>query len=76
VTINGRVETTPDGRCRVTVVVRDYGRWRPIPIHHQNRRRGIPIMRACMDTATIGHPADNQVGTWVVLRSKAVPRPC
>lgn len=74
VTITGGVETTPDGQRRVTVVVRDYGRWRPIPIHHDNRRRGIPIMRACMETVTIGHSTD-QVGTWVVLRSRVVPPP-
>lgn len=60
-TITGGVEVAPDGRRRVTVVVRDYGRWRPIPIQHENRRRGIPIMRACMDALTIGHSAD-QVG--------------
>jgi len=72
VTITGGVETAPDGRRRVTVVVRDYGRWRPIPIQHENRRQGIPIMRACMDAVSIGHSAD-QVGTWVVLRSRAVP---
>ena len=36
----------------VTVVVHDYGRWRPIPLHPDNRRRGITIMQACMDTMT------------------------
>jgi anti-sigma regulatory factor (Ser/Thr protein kinase) len=72
VTITGELETTPDGQRRVTVVVRDHGRWRPIPMHHDNRRRGIPIMQACMDSVTIGHSAD-QIGTWVVLRSNVVP---
>ena len=74
VTITGGVETTPGGRRRVMVVVRDYRRWRPVPVHHENRRRGIPIMRACMDMVIIGHFAD-QVGTWVVLRSRVVPSP-
>lgn len=74
VTITGGLETAPDGWRRVTVVVRDYGRWRPIPIQHENRRLGIPIMWACMDAVTIGHSAD-QVGTLVVLRSRVVPPP-
>jgi serine/threonine-protein kinase RsbW len=75
VEIRGGVETTPGGQRRVTIIVRDHGRWRPIPIHHENRRRGIPLMRACMDTVTIGRPADDKVGTRVVLRSRAVPPP-
>ncbi len=75
VTMTGGVETVPGGQRRVTVVVRDYGRWRPIPIRHDNRRRGIPIMRACMDTVTIEHSPDDQVGTCVVLRSRVVPPP-
>lgn len=74
VEIRGGVETTPGGQRRVTVIVRDHGRWRPIPVHNENRRRGIPLMRACMDTVTIGQPVDDPVGTWVVLRSRAVPR--
>lgn len=75
VEIRGGVETTLGGQRQVTVIVRDHGRWRPTPMHDENRRRGIPIMRACMDTVTIGQPANDQVGTWVVLRSRAVPPP-
>ena len=75
VEIRGGIEMTPGGQRRVTVIVRDYGRWRPVPIHHENRRRGIPIMQACMDTVTIGQPAHDRVGTWVVLRSRAIPPP-
>lgn len=75
VEIRGGVEMTPGGQRRVTIIVRDYGRWRPVPTHHEHRRRGIPLMRACMDTVTIGQPADDQLGTWVVLRSRAVPAP-
>ena len=75
VEIRGGVETTPGGQRRVTIIVRDHGRWRPIPIQHENRRWGILLMRACMDTVTIGQPADDEVGTWVVLRSRAVPPP-
>ena len=73
VEIRGGVETTPGGQRRVTVIVRDHGRWRPVPLHSENRRRGIPLMRACMENVTIGQPVDDAVGTWVVLRSRAVP---
>jgi anti-sigma regulatory factor (Ser/Thr protein kinase) len=75
VEIRGGVETTLGGQRRVTVIVRDHGRWRPVPVHDENRRRGIPLMRACMDSVTIGQPLDDQVGTWVVLRSRAVLLP-
>jgi anti-sigma regulatory factor (Ser/Thr protein kinase) len=72
VEVRGGIEATPDGQRRVTVIVRDHGRWRAAPIDDEHRRRGIPLMRACMDTVTIGQPDDGQVGTWVVLRSRAV----
>jgi len=75
VEVHGGVEETPDEQRRVTVVVRDHGRWRPAPADTENRRRGIPLMRACMDTVTIGQPDDGRAGTWVVLRSRAVPPP-
>jgi anti-sigma regulatory factor (Ser/Thr protein kinase) len=73
VDIVGEVEAAPEGHRRVTVIVRDHGRWRPPPTDDENRRRGIPLMRACVDTVTIGQPEDNRVGTSVVLRSRAVP---
>jgi serine/threonine-protein kinase RsbW len=72
VEVRGGIETTPGGQRRVTVIVRDHGRWRLPPTDDENRRRGIPLMRACMDTVTIGQPNDGRVGTWVVLRSRAV----
>jgi anti-sigma regulatory factor (Ser/Thr protein kinase) len=75
VEVHGGVEPTPDEQRRVTIIVRDHGRWRPPPTNNQYRRRGIPLMRACMDTVTIGQPDDGRVGTWVVLRSRAVPLP-
>jgi len=73
VDIRGRIQPTPGGLRRATIVVRDHGRWRPPPIDHENRRRGIPMMRTCMDTVTIDQPKDNPVGTRVELRSKPVP---
>jgi anti-sigma regulatory factor (Ser/Thr protein kinase) len=73
VDISGEIEAVPGGQRRVTVIVRDHGRWRPPPIDDENRRRGIPLMRACVDTVTIGQPDDNRVGTSVVLRSRVVP---
>ena len=72
VDVSGGVEAVRGGQRRVTVIVRDYGRWRPPPTDHENRRRGIPLMRACVDTVTIGQPDDDRMGTAVVLRSRAV----
>jgi len=71
--VHGAVEATPGGQRRIVVVVRDHGRWRCPPIDDENRRRGVPLMRACMDIVTIGSPDDGGEGTCVALRSKAVP---
>jgi anti-sigma regulatory factor (Ser/Thr protein kinase) len=49
-----------DARIRVTV--RDEGRWRPPRGSH--RGRGLPLMRALMETVEIEHAAE---GTVVVL---------
>jgi anti-sigma regulatory factor (Ser/Thr protein kinase) len=73
VEMHGWAEATPGEMRRVTIVVRDHGRWRPPPIDDENRRRGIPLMRACVDTVTIEQPDDTRSGTRVVLRSRAVP---
>jgi anti-sigma regulatory factor (Ser/Thr protein kinase) len=66
----------PGQTRRITITIRDHGRWRPAPEDDENRRRGIPIMRACMDTVVI-EPltgADNQpAGTRVTLISAPVP---
>lgn len=75
VDIRGGIEPTPGGQRRVTIVVHDHGRWRPPPIDHENRRRGIPMMRTCMETVTIDQLNANPAGTRVVLRSKPVPSP-
>jgi anti-sigma regulatory factor (Ser/Thr protein kinase) len=50
---------------RVTIVVRDHGRWRdgPATLH---RGRGLPMMRLLADTAVQTYPH----GTTVTLRSR------
>jgi anti-sigma regulatory factor (Ser/Thr protein kinase) len=70
VEVRGVVETLVTGLHRVTVIVRDYGCWRLALNHDQDGHRGISIMRACMDTVTIGPPDDGGPGTRVVLRSR------
>lgn len=74
VDVCGGIEATPDGCQRATIIVRDHGRWRPAPGDDENRRRGIPLMHACMDTVTITQPNDRP-GTRVMLRSKPIPPP-
>jgi serine/threonine-protein kinase RsbW len=69
--VRGVVEALTTGFHRATVIVRDYGRWRLAPTHEQDHR-GISIMRACMDTVTIGIADDGCPGTRIVLRSKNV----
>lgn len=71
--VHGVVEATPGGQRRIVVVVRDHGHWRCPPIDDENRRRGVPLMRACMDIVTIGSPDDGGEGTCVALRSRAIP---
>lgn len=71
--VHGAAETTPGGQRRVTIIVDDHGHWRPAPLAHENRRRGIPLMRACMDTVTIESRDTARTGTRVILYSRAVP---
>jgi anti-sigma regulatory factor (Ser/Thr protein kinase) len=75
VEVRGVVEALVTGRYRAIVTVRDYGRWRLSPTHDEHEHRGISIMRACMETVTIGLPDDGRPGTQVVLRSKTVLLP-
>jgi anti-sigma regulatory factor (Ser/Thr protein kinase) len=72
--VDAWAEATAGGQRQVTVIVGDHGRWRTAPMDDENRRRGIPLMRACMDTVTIEQP-DDRSGTCIVLRSRAVPPP-
>jgi anti-sigma regulatory factor (Ser/Thr protein kinase) len=71
--ISGTVEIAPSGERGVALTVRDHGHWRPPPRDEDGQRRGIPLMRACMESVTIGPPADDRAGTQVVLRSRTVP---
>ena len=75
VEVRGVVEELGTRRHRAIITVRDYGRWRLAPTHDEQEHRGISIMRACADTATIGLPDDGRPGTQVVLRSKTVLLP-
>lgn len=66
--------TTEEPR-RVRLILRDYGRWRPPPAEDESRRRGIPVMRFCMDSVTIEPLTDDRGlpdGTRVTLTSKPV----
>lgn len=72
--LSGGVEGTPGGQRRVTLIVRDHGHWRRVPVDDEGWRRGIWLMRACMDAVTIGQPTGNRAGTRVVLHSRAVPQ--
>ena len=60
----------PDGHRRLVLSVRDHGSWRPTPASRDNRRHGIPLMEACVDTLTVD---GTTTGTTVVLRSRPVP---
>ena len=72
VEVHGVVEALVTGLHRVTLTVRDYGRWRLTLTRDEHGHRGISIMQACMDTVAIGPPNDGRPGTRVVLGSKNV----
>lgn len=69
VTVEGRVVPRPHGFSRVELTVTDTGRWRAVPEHHENRRHGIPVMRAV--AAELSITADGR-GTRVRLISNPV----
>ena len=70
VEVHGIVAAEPDGRRRVVVTVVDHGTWLPPSPVRGNRRHGLPLMAACVDTLTVD---GTDHGTTVVLRSRAVP---
>jgi anti-sigma regulatory factor (Ser/Thr protein kinase) len=55
---------------RVAVTIADHGSWRPPPAWHENRRRGLPLMRACTDAMDV---RGSSSGTEVYLVSRPVP---
>ncbi|MBV9161191.1 MAG: ATP-binding protein [Pseudonocardiales bacterium] len=69
--IDGRVIVVPGGARVVELTVRDRGRWRPIPDRPQNRRRGIPLMRATVAELVID---GTERGTSVRMRGPSVGR--
>jgi serine/threonine-protein kinase RsbW len=68
--IDARHVAGPHETQRAIISVRDNGRWRNPPSELENRRRGLPIMRAMTDALRL-HATPT--GTCVVLISKPVP---
>jgi anti-sigma regulatory factor (Ser/Thr protein kinase) len=74
VEVTGWMPTRLNGQRRALVKVGDHGRWRPIPLAHEGRRRGIPLMRSFMDTVVICRGEQpTAAGTEVLLISRPVP---
>lgn len=69
VELEGKLRATRAGRW-VELRIRDFGSWRPVPADDENRRRGIPLMHACMDGVEID---GTDQGTEIRLRSRIVP---
>ena len=57
-------------RRRAVLTVVDHGAWLPPSAFRGNRRHGLPLMEACVETLTVD---GTDHGTTVVLRSRAVP---
>lgn len=56
---------------RIRIVVADRGSWRPIPAQTNNRRRGLPLMRALTENIDVVGTPD---GTRVTMISRLVAR--
>jgi len=67
--IDGRVTVVSGGARMAELTVRDRGCWRPIPERRENRRRGLPLMRAAVAELIID--STNQ-GTNVTMRGRPV----
>lgn len=70
VVVEARCVRGSNGSRRVVITVSDHGTWRPPPARHENRRRGVPLMRACTDSVDISGSA---AGTRVRMISRPVP---
>jgi serine/threonine-protein kinase RsbW len=60
----------PEQDRYLVVRVSDHGRWRPQPGWHENRRRGLQLMRACSREIEV---LPSTSGTTVRLTSALVP---
>ena len=69
--IDGRITEMSDDAREIELTVRDHGRWRPIPELPENRRRGIPLMRAVVADLVIEGTGQ---GTRVMMRGRPVGR--
>jgi anti-sigma regulatory factor (Ser/Thr protein kinase) len=63
------IPTRDSDRQAIQVIVRDRGRWRPMPDDPGHRGHGIPIMNGCMQFVHIRRHAD---GTAVIMISSQV----
>jgi serine/threonine-protein kinase RsbW len=70
VEVHGVVVAEPDGHRYAVLTVADRGAWLPPSAERGNRRHGIPLMEACVESMTID---GTSAGTTVVFRSRAVP---
>lgn len=70
VVVEARCVRGSNGSRRVVITVSDHGAWRPPPARHENRRRGVPLMRACTESVDIRGSA---AGTRVRMISRPVP---
>lgn len=70
VEVHGMVVGEHDGHRRAVLTVVDHGTWLPPSTVRGNRRHGLPLMEACVETLTVD---GTDHGTTVVLRSRAVP---
>lgn len=67
--IAGRVTATSAGVRVADLTVRDHGRWRPVPAHSENRRRGMLLMKAAVAELVID---GTEHGTCVRMRGRSV----
>lgn len=70
--LTGWVLSDADDYRHVELTIRDEGAWRPHASERDNRRRGIPLMRACMAHVSIDGTSH---GTTVLLHSRPIPPP-
>lgn len=67
--IAGRITMSSGAARTVELTVRDRGRWRPAPEQSEDRRRGIPLMKAAVAELAID---GTEHGTSVRMRGRSV----